>query len=211
MTQHELQQWRQTQQLRISVANNTHKPHRSSFCASEVPIRWFTGCCANMSDRLQTLETAPCHSKQSGGDGSSWLPFLGFALLDSASSFSSRSFHRRTCSWRIFRKRVFFCSSLSAFSTSGSMYMSFKICCSMLEGQLGATGPSGGRPEGEGTVLWRAASWSGWFILVIYSLMFSYYYTLSWIKVYVHSHTPLNTLIHSLIHTRTHTIPFQLN
>lgn len=65
------------------------------------------------------------------------LPFFGFVLLHSASppslsSFSSRSFQRRTCSWRIFRNRVFFCSSLRASSTSGSMYMSFKICCSIL-------------------------------------------------------------------------------
>ena len=62
------------------------------------------------------------------------LPFFGFFSLHSASppSFSSRSFQRRTCSCRIFRNRVFFWSSFRAFSISGSMNMSFKICCSML-------------------------------------------------------------------------------
>lgn len=62
------------------------------------------------------------------------VPFLGFVRLSppSISSFSSRSFQRRTCSCRIFRKSVFFCSSFRASRTSGSMYMSFRICCSIL-------------------------------------------------------------------------------
>lgn len=87
------------------------------------------------------------------------LPFFGFALLHSASppslsSFSSRSFQRRTCSCRIFKNRVFFCSSLRASSTSGSMYMSFKICCSILA--AGRTWPSGSKRGG--AVLWPATS-----------------------------------------------------
>ena len=80
-----------------------------------------------------------------GGSWLAWLPFFGFVLLSppSLSSFSSRSVQRRTCSWRIFRNRVFFWSSLRASSTSGSMYMSFRICCSML-----------------------AAEWPGWVVVV---------------------------------------------
>lgn len=65
------------------------------------------------------------------------LAFFGFVCFSSASppslsSFSSRSCQRRTCSWRIFKNKVFFWSSFRAFSTSGSMYMSLRICCSML-------------------------------------------------------------------------------
>ncbi|TNN35241.1 hypothetical protein EYF80_054600 [Liparis tanakae] len=69
------------------------------------------------------------------------LPFLGAAVFPSPSPTSppssppppsSRSFQRRTCSWRIFRNSVFFWSSLRAFSTSGSMYMSGVSVCSCL-------------------------------------------------------------------------------
>lgn len=83
------------------------------------------------------------------------LAFFGFVLLHSASppslsSFSSRSFQRRTCSWRIFRKSVFFWSSLRASSTSGSMYMSFKICCSMLAADWCGFNWPGGQRRGRG-------------------------------------------------------------
>lgn len=134
---------------------------------------------------LEKPEAAPSRTVQTGrrkvnirwggGDGGlPWLPFFGFVLLHSASppslsSFSSRSFQRRTCSWRIFRNRVFFWSSLRAFSTSGSMYMSFKICCNMSAagwcGQPGATWPSSWR--GETLSFGQQLLW----LVLVYSLM----------------------------------------
>lgn len=167
---------------------------------------------------LEKPEAAPSQTVQTGrrkvnirwgggdDDGLPWLPFFGFVLLHSVSppslsSFSSRSFQRRTCSWRIFRNRVFFWSSLRAFSTSGSMYMSFKICCSMLAagwcGQPGTTWPSSWRGEtlsfGQ-QLLWLVLVYSLMSLegrlpllcLSLKSLLFTHINSSSWNKAHAH-------------------------
>lgn len=63
------------------------------------------------------------------------VPFFGLASLlslPSLSSLSSRSLQRRTCSSLIFKKRILFCSSLRASSTSGSTHMSSRILANIL-------------------------------------------------------------------------------
>lgn len=68
----------------------------------------------------------------------STLPFFGLlSSLPSLSSLSSRSLQRRTCSSLIFKKRILFCSSLRASSTSGSTHMSSRIFASILPLSLG--------------------------------------------------------------------------
>lgn len=72
------------------------------------------------------------------------LPFFGLVSLPSLSSLSSRSLQRRTCSSLIFKKRILFCSSLRASSTSGSTHMSSRIFASILPSLLlGLRRPSG--------------------------------------------------------------------
>lgn len=63
------------------------------------------------------------------------VPFFDLVFLLcplSLSSFSSRSFQRRTCSSLILRKRILFCSSLRASRTSGSTHISWRIWASIL-------------------------------------------------------------------------------
>lgn len=63
------------------------------------------------------------------------VPFFGLVSLlslPSLASLSSRSLQRRTCSSLIFKKRILFCSSLRASSTSGSTHMSSRILASIL-------------------------------------------------------------------------------
>lgn len=53
-------------------------------------------------------------------------------FFSSSSNCSSRIFQRRTCSSRILQKRICFCSSSSSARSSGSMYISLRICWSIL-------------------------------------------------------------------------------
>ena len=64
------------------------------------------------------------------------LPFCGRGFGGFIASFfsssSSRKRHRRTCSSRIFTKRICFCSSGSSASSSGSTYISRRIWANMV-------------------------------------------------------------------------------
>ena len=148
-----------------------------------------------------------CGAGVSGGDGLSWLPFLGFARprspsTSSRSCFSSRSFQRRTCSWRILRNSVFFWSSLRAFSMSGSMYMSFRICCSMLAAERRDT-DDGAAPGGAGRGKRR------WPLTSSFSKVYSRM-ALEDIHVVLYQRIPRNKLFmiqwHTCCCTHTHTL-----
>lgn len=100
-----------------------------------------SACRLALSSRMVSTSSRPSPRTTTTGSPSmptrnvTFLPrdFFGCMIVFSSSSnCSSRIFQRRTCSSRILQKRICFCSSSSSARSSGSMYISLRICWSIL-------------------------------------------------------------------------------